>query len=146
MIDGILHHENPCHPGGRIVVPSSLRKQVLKEVHGGRFSGHFAWRKTYYTLRKRYWWKGICGDVERFCRSWLECASRRRSGRAIRPPLTNIPVGGPVHMVGVDALQLPVTELRVLPQYSHIPTQNMPQNYYATILAKYFDQALGILL
>ena len=79
-------------------------------MHEGRFSGHFTWRKTYYTLRKRYWWKRICGDVERFYRFCLECVSRRGPGRAIRPPLTNIPMGGPVHMVGVDALQLPVTE------------------------------------
>ena len=52
----------------------------------------------------------MCGDVERFCRSCLECVTRRGPGRSMRPPLTTIPVGGPFHRIGVDVLQLPVTE------------------------------------
>ena len=112
MLDSVLHHENPNQPGEwRIVVPGSLRMGLLKEMHGGRFSGHFAWRKTYCTLRKKYWWKGMCGDVERFCKSCLECVTRKGPGRAVRPPLVPIPTGGPFHRVGVDVLQLPVTEL-----------------------------------
>ena len=111
LIDGVLYHENPNHPGEwRIVVPMALREGLLKEMHGGRFSGHFAWKKTYCTMRKRYWWKGMCGDVERFCKSCIECVSRKGLGRAVTPPLTNIPVGGPFNRMGVDVLQLPVTE------------------------------------
>ena len=114
MLDSVLHHENPNQPGEwRIVVPGSLRMGLLKEMHGGRFSGHFAWRKTYCTLRKKYWWKGMCGDVERFCKSCLECVTRKGPGRAVRPPLVPIPTGGPFHRVGVDVLQLPVTELGI---------------------------------
>ena len=106
-------HENPNQPGEwRIVVPGSLRMGLLKEMHGGRFSGHFAWRKTYCTLRKKYWWKGKCGDVEHFCKSCLECVTRKGPGRAVHPTLVPIPTGGPFHRVGVDVLQLPVTELR----------------------------------
>lgn len=111
LIDGVLHHENPHQPGEwRVVVPASLCDGLLKEMHGGRFSGHFAWKKMYSTLRKRYWWKGMCGDVEKFCRSCLECVTRKGIGRAVRPPLTTIPIGGPFHRMGVDVLQLPVTE------------------------------------
>ena len=35
------------------------------------------------------------------------CASRKGPGRALRPQLQPIPVGGPFHIVGVDVLQLP---------------------------------------
>ena len=51
----------------------------------------------------------MCGDVEKHYRSCLECVSRRGSGRS-NPPLSPIPVGGPFHRLGVDILQLPLTE------------------------------------
>lgn len=36
--------------------------------------------------------------------------SRREHGRTVKPPLQPLPVGGPFHCVGVDVLQLPLTE------------------------------------
>ena len=50
------------------------------------------------------------GDVRKYCRSCIECVTRRGPGQAIRPPLQSIPVGGPFHRIGVDILQLPLTE------------------------------------
>lgn len=111
IISGILHHEDPNHFGNwRVVVPEDMRERLLKELHGGKFSGHFAWKKLYKTMRKKYWWRGMCGAVERHCKSCLECVTRKGSGRAVKPPLVPIPVGGPFHRMGVDILQLPLTE------------------------------------
>ena len=50
------------------------------------------------------------GDVWKYCRSCSECITRRGPRRTIRPPLQSIPVGGPFHWIGVDILQLPLTE------------------------------------
>jgi hypothetical protein len=61
-------------------------------------------------MRKMYWWKGMCGDVERWCKSCTECVTRKGSGRPVCPPLATIAIGGPFHRMGVDVLQLPVTE------------------------------------
>ena len=49
-------------------------------------------------------------DVRRHCRSCLTCATRKGTGRASRPPLQPIAVGGPFHRMEVDVLQLPLTE------------------------------------
>lgn len=49
------------------------------------------------------------GEVRKHCRSCLTCATRKGTGRATRPPLQPIPVGGPFHTVGVDILKLPQT-------------------------------------
>ena len=87
-----------------------MRQNLLKELHGGKFSGHFAWKKLYKTMRKKYWWRGMCGAVEKYCKSCLECVTRKGSGRSVKPPLVPIPVGGPFHRMGVDVLQLPLTE------------------------------------
>ena len=52
----------------------------------------------------------MCGNTQKFCKSCLECVTRKGSGRATQPPLVPIPVGGPFHRMGVDVLQLPLTE------------------------------------
>ena len=110
MIDGILHYENPLHPGRWcVVVPTVLRQQLLEEAHAGAFSGHFSEKKVYDKILRRYWWYGIRADVRRFCRSCLNCATRKGPGRPVRPPMQPIPVKGPFHRVAVDVLQLPVT-------------------------------------
>ena len=49
-------------------------------------------------------------DMKRHCRSCLTCATRKGTGRAFKPPLQPIPVGRPFHRIGVDVLQLPLTE------------------------------------
>ena len=45
-------------------------------------------------------------DIIRRCKSCLMCASRQ-VGRAIKPPLTPIPVAGSFDRVGVDVIQFP---------------------------------------
>ena len=49
-------------------------------------------------------------DVSKFRRSCLVCASRRGPGRKKWPPLQPIPVEGPFEMIGVDVLQLPLSQ------------------------------------
>ena len=110
MIDGVLYFENSSAPGkSRIAVPKELRLTLISESHDGKFSGHFGEQKVYNLLRKSYWWDGMRADIRRYCRSCLVCATRKGTGRASRPPLQPIPVGGPFHRVGVDVLQLPKT-------------------------------------
>ena len=48
-------------------------------------------------------------DTSRWSRGCLTCASRT-VGRPVKPLLTPIPVGGPFDHVGVDVLQLPLTQ------------------------------------
>ena len=59
----------------------------------------FFLEKTYLTMRKRYWWHGMCGNVQKFCRSCVECVSRRCPCETTWPPLMPIPVGSPFHQV-----------------------------------------------
>ena len=111
ILEGVLHHEHPTDPKKWcMVVPTEERPKLLKESHSGNVSGHFAGRKMYSTLRQIYWWKGMRSDVRHYCRSCLTCATRKGTGRPSRPPLQPIQVGGPFHHVGVDILQLPLTE------------------------------------
>ena len=52
MIDGILYHENPNHPGRWcIVVHKKLCSQLLTEAHSRCFGGHFSEKKVYDKIR-----------------------------------------------------------------------------------------------
>jgi hypothetical protein len=88
LLDNVLHHENLANCGSwRVVIPSELQAELLEEAHRGKFAGHFTDKRVYETLRKHYWWKGMRGDVRKYCRSCIECVTRRGPGRTIRPPL-----------------------------------------------------------
>lgn len=110
MIDGILHHENPNFPGRWcMAIPRGRRHELIQEAHDGRFSEHFAEKRIFELLHRRYWWLGMRANVRRYCRSCMVCASRKGTGRSIKPALQPIPVGGPFHRMGVDVLQLPLS-------------------------------------
>ena len=103
VIDGCSYHDNPHKPGKWcLVVPEP-------KAHGGRFANHFSERRVYDLLRRYYWWSGMWTEVRHHCRKCIVCASHRGTGKATRPPLQPIPVGGPFHRVGVDTLQLPTS-------------------------------------
>ena len=82
MLDGVLYYDNPTLPGGKLclVVPDAERETLLREVHAGKFSGHFAEKRVYDLLRRQYWWKGMRADVRKYCRSCLTCATRKGTG------------------------------------------------------------------
>ena len=79
---------------------------MFDEAHAGPFGGHLRDAKVHGQLAKHYWWPRMRGDIIRWCRACLVCASRR-VGNAITPPLTPIPVSGPFDRVGVDVIQFP---------------------------------------
>ena len=48
-------------------------------------------------------------DITAWCRACLTCATHQ-VGKAVRPCLTPIPVGGPFDRLGVDVLHLPLSK------------------------------------
>ena len=70
----------------------------------GVFGGHLRDVKVHSELR-HYWWPGMRGDVSQWSRGCLVCATHN-TGRAVRPPLTPIPVAGPLDSIGVNFLDL----------------------------------------
>ena len=66
-------------------------------------------RKVYDKIRHHCWWYGLRSNIQKFCRSCLNCASRKEPGGPVRPPLQPIPKKGAFHRVAVDVLQLPLT-------------------------------------
>jgi len=95
--EGSSHHT-------QLVVPRSLRDQVLRDLHGGALSGHFGEDKTLGRLRERFYWPGFHTDVKLWCQSCEDCARRKMTTPKYRAPLKNVQVGSPMQVVAVDIL------------------------------------------
>jgi hypothetical protein len=87
----------------QVVVPLSLRKQLLEEYHDSPLSGHLATRRTRLRLEDKYYWPSLVDDVKEYCRLCSVCSAQRRSTlRTFLNPLelTN----RPFEVLGLDFL------------------------------------------
>ena len=108
LIEGVLHYVSKDKTL-RLIPPEEDRHQLFDEVHGGMFGGHLREAKIFGELAKRYWWPHV-SQVSRWCQTCVICASHQ-VGKALKPPLTPIPVAGPFDWVGIDVLKFPKSEL-----------------------------------
>ena len=92
----------------RVVPPVGQRERLFLEAHGEKFGAHLSDAKVYSEIRRHYRWVGMRRDITRWTRGCIVCATRS-VGRAVRPPLTPIPVTRPFDRIGVDVIQFPKT-------------------------------------
>ena len=112
IVDGVLYFIDVKHNHQkRCVVPKQLRIQLMEENHSGPMAGHFAGEKLYRALTRHWWWPGMYTDVVKYCFNCPQCAIVNGSGHVNKPPPSPIPVQRPFQIVGVDVMDLPVTEL-----------------------------------
>ena len=90
----------------RVIPPRDQREQLFRDAHGGVFGAHLSDVKVHSELRRHYWWSGMRSDITRWTRACLVC-NTHSPGRAVRAPLTPMPVAGPFDRVGVDVIQFP---------------------------------------
>ncbi len=51
--------------------------EILKKHHDEPFAGHLATKKTYNTLRHKYFWPNMYKQVDAYCTSCLICQGAR---------------------------------------------------------------------
>ena len=111
IIDDVLYFLDTKRGGRRrAAVPSHLQKSILEDYHCGKMAGHFSGARLYTTLSRQWWWRTMYKDAIEFSRSCGECATVTGVGRRCKPPLHPIPVQRPFQIIGVDVMELPVTE------------------------------------
>ena len=106
VVDGVLWRNFKDDPGSdsrkQLIVPESLRDEVLQELHAGVLSGHLGQEKTSERLRKRFYWPGYAQDVQLWCQTCGTCASRKTTSPRNHAPLQTITAGYPMEVVAVD--------------------------------------------
>ena len=111
MVKGVLYFLDSRHGDRRrCVLPRQMRQKIMEENHSGPMAGHFSGERLYKSLARHWWWQGMYTDVVCHCASCPQCAIVNPAGRVNRPPLHPIPVQHVFQILGVDVMDLPVTE------------------------------------
>jgi Integrase zinc binding domain len=71
----------------QLIVPRSLRKAVLDNVHADAMSGHFGVQKTNEKLQKYAYWQGCKKDVEIYVRRCDVCCRYRHGPGTKQGPM-----------------------------------------------------------
>ena len=116
--DGILWRVFESYDGNtshlQLVTPTTLREDVLHNVHGGTMSSHLGADKTLAKLKERYYWPGHYNDVQKWCQTCLQCTTWKSAYPKRKAPLQPATVGYPMQLVAVDIFsplpKLPIKE------------------------------------
>ena len=110
LVDGIVYR---CYAPGPTtdqvtvpIIPTSLRKEVLRQLHDSPSAGHLGADKTLGRVRQVGYWVNMIADVEAYCRECLACQAAKPPSPQ-RIPLKSVPIGNPWQMVAVDTLEVP---------------------------------------
>ena len=105
---GVLYHFDDGRICSRkivrkqLVISRSLKEEVLLALHEGLASGHLSFQKTY--LKIRYFWTGMFTEIQKWCSSYVDCATKKTPRNLPKAPLQPIPVEGPFDHIAVDVL------------------------------------------
>ena len=108
LIDGVLYLVRPAEDGSpvehRLVVPKSLRSEVLAHCHDALFSAHLGVNKTYDRVRQRFHWYALKSDVRTHIASCAVCAKAKLPYQKFKAALANFRVGAPLDRVALDVM------------------------------------------
>ena len=88
----------------QVVIPASLRHEILVACHDDPTAAHLGIFKTYEKVRSRYYWNGMYKDIEHWCKSCIDCAMKKIPRGKHKAPLLPIPVDGAFDRVAMDIL------------------------------------------
>ena len=95
----------------QLVVPHTLREEVLEEIHAGALESHLGEEKSLHKLKERFYWPGMQQDIHNWCKTCKVCATRKSAPKKNHAPLQTIKTGYPMQIVAVDILgPLPESE------------------------------------
>ena len=108
LLDGVMYRRyqlpRTTAPILQLVVPNTLRTQILHQLHGQRLSGHLGVQRTCTRVQRRFYWPGWSNDVERWLAACPQCAARKPKPGPTRHPMVSISSGSPFDRIGMDIL------------------------------------------
>ena len=139
----------------QILVPPSLRDDVLTECHSVLTSGHLGRAKTTANVRRRFLWHGMRKDIQIFVQSCDLCSRFKADGRRRKASLKDFRVGIPMERICIDIVgpfpvstqgnkyALVVTDC--FTKYVEIyPMPNQEASSVAKVLTKEFFSRFGV--
>ena len=115
LLDGVLfkvYRSRPRAPESlQVIIPRGLIAGVLTSLHAGPCGGHFGCEKLLKQVQSRFFWVGMCDDVDAFCKECDRCAGRNSPSPKPRAAMGELYSSEPWEMVSMDFLtDLPLTD------------------------------------
>ena len=108
LLDGVIfkvYRSRPQAPEAlQVVIPSELVAGVLTSLHAGPCGGHFGHEKLLKQAKRRFFWLGMCSDVEKFCQQCDRCAGRSSPNPPPRASMGELYATEPWEVVSIDFL------------------------------------------
>ena len=162
--EGVLYRRWESEDGKEIrflmVVPKSLRRFVLSELHDSTAGAHLGMGKTLCKVRDRFFWYAMRSDVEDWVGRCEICCSRKMSHRRVRAPMKQYNVGLPMERIAIDFMgplvrttpkngNAPKRYLMVVGDYftkwtEAIPLENLEAKTVARALIENFITKFGV--
>ena len=94
----------------RIVIPESMKMEILQACHDLPFAGHPGVRKTFELISRTYWWSTSCRDCKSYVESCELCARAKPERKKPAGLLNPLPIPPrPWHSISMDLItDLPV--------------------------------------
>lgn len=106
LIDNVLYKKNANLTGefNLLVIPNSLKHEILYDHHDSPLAGHLGISKTYSKIASRFYWNDLFRDVKRYVNGCKTCQARKGSNK--KPPglLHPICIGIPFEKIGIDLI------------------------------------------
>jgi hypothetical protein len=67
----------------RVVVPASMREEIIREHHGNLVSGNLSWARTLDLISRHFWWPNMRQEIQAHMQSCLSCQRNKASN--LRP-------------------------------------------------------------
>lgn len=93
----------------QLVVPHTLREEIMREFHSGALEEHLGVDKTVPKIEERFYCPGMYQEVDQWIHTCPCCATRKSEPQCNCSPLQTIKRGYPLQVVTVDILG-PLTE------------------------------------
>lgn len=109
LSDGLVYwHDNTSK---RICVPHDMRKVLLKEAHDTPLMGHMGIDRTYVTLARDYYWRGMHKDVCTYVNSCTTCQQTKPGHEHAAGLARPLPVPNhPFETWGLDFIIMPTSK------------------------------------
>ena len=87
-----------------VYVPPVLRRELLKQCHDTKTSGHFYFWKTLNKVKRYFCWGGLSKNVQVYCQACHICATRKTAGRHRKARMGHYDVGFPMEEISIDLM------------------------------------------
>ena len=108
IIDGVLYKRNYTNnrltTSLQLVVPATLRNQVVKANHSSKMAGHLGIKKTLSRTSRSFYWFNMKQSVRLFLANCASCGARKKPTTKPRAPLGEYTPGSPMDRVAMDIL------------------------------------------